>query len=476
MMTVPAWLNTVVEAIFLISLAYAGLVAVVMLTMLVLALIEGRYRSQQQRFEDHAGVARSRFTPTVSILVAAFNEEAGVLAAVASLLRQNYPEFEVILVDDGSTDNTLGVLRQHYDLEPYDLADRRLPPQYDKVRCYTSRIDPRLLVVHKNNGGKASAINCALGLARHRYVCCVDGDTVYMRNALLKAMALVVKDPATVVGVTSLFGISHIPGVASGSAAEEEPEHGPFALERNLLGRLQHLDLMRSFIIYRLAWSKLGSMLCVPGAFAVWRRDVVIEAGGFSSNFTCEDIEMTFRIHEKFLREGRPYQIMSLHEMVAQTEGPDNASALVRQRARWQRVTLETVWHYRRMFLKPRYGIVGMLGVPYYIIFEALAPLMQTLSFLALALLIVFGQVDWQMYTLFLATVVFANAIPTTMAILLYDQAYRRYSVRELARLLILGPMDLLLYRPILVYAGLRGSWQFLRGDKGWDKFVRNTR
>jgi biofilm PGA synthesis N-glycosyltransferase PgaC len=468
MMTMPHWLVSLVDAIFNLSLAYVGLVAVVMLTMLALALIEGRYRSQQQRFEDHAGLARSRFTPTVSILVAAYNEETGVLAAVASLLHQHYPEFEVILVDDGSTDNTLGLLTRQYGLEPCDPADRELPQEYKGVACFSSRVDPRLLVVHKSNGGKASAINCALHFAQHRYVCCVDGDTVYVPDALLKAMALVVKDPAVVVGVTSLFGISHTPEMDTG--------HGPLALERNLLGRLQHLDLMRSFIIFRLAWSRLGAMLCVPGAFAVWRRDVVIEAGGFSSKFTCEDIEMTFRIHEKFLREKRPYRIMSLHEMVAQTEGPDTASALVRQRARWQRVTLETVWHYRRMFLRPRYGIVGMLGVPYYVIFEALAPLMQTLSFVALALLIFLGQVDWPLYAVFLGIVVFANAIPSTMAILLYDQAYRRYRVRDLVRLLILGPIDLFVYRPILVYAGLRGSWQFLRGDKRWDKFVRNTR
>jgi cellulose synthase/poly-beta-1,6-N-acetylglucosamine synthase-like glycosyltransferase len=462
----PSWLNGLVDVIFILSLVYAGLVAAVMLTMLVLALIEGRYRSQQQRFEDQGALARSRFTPTVSILVAAYNEETGVLASVASLLNQNYPEFEVILVDDGSTDNTLALLKRQYDLERSDVTGRE--PLQEGVECFSSRVDRRLLVLHKSNGGKASAINCALNIAQHRYVCCVDGDTVYVRDALLKAMALIVKDPAVVVGVTSLFGISHTPGMDTG--------HGPLALERNLLGRLQHLDLMRSFLIYRLAWSKLGSMLCVPGAFAVWRRDVIMESGGFSSEFTCEDIEMTFRIHEKFLREKRPYRIMSLHEMVAQTEGPDNASALVRQRARWQRVTLETVWHYRRMFLRPRYGVVGMLGVPYYIIFEALAPLMQTLSFVALTLLICLGQIDWPLYAAFLGIVVFANAIPSTMAILLYDQAYRAYSVRELMRLLLLGPMDLFVYRPILLYAGLRGSWQFLRGDKGWDKFVRNAR
>lgn len=467
MMTASQWVISLVEIIFFLSLTYVGLVAIVMLSMLVLALIEGRYRSQQQRFEDHAGLAQSRFTPTVSILAAAYNEETGVLATVDSLLHQNFPEFEVILVDDGSTDDTLGLLSRKYALERTD-AGRPLPKEYADVVCYSSPIEPRLVVLHKRNGGKASAINCALGFARHRYVCCVDGDTIYVRDAVLKAMALVVKDPAVVVGVTSLFGINHTPGVGAGQ--------GPHALDSNLLGRLQHLDLMRSFIVYRLAWSKLGSMLCVPGAFALWRRDVIVEAGGFSSKFTCEDIEMTFRIHEKFLREKRPYRIVSLQEMVAQTEGPDNASALVRQRARWQRVTLETVWHYRRMFLRPRYGIVGMLGVPYYLIFEALAPLMQILSLIALALLIVMGQVNWPVYALFLGIVVFANAIPSTIAILLYDQAYRRYRVRDLLRLLILGPIDLFVYRPILMFAGLRGSWQFLRGDKGWDKFVRNVR
>jgi cellulose synthase/poly-beta-1,6-N-acetylglucosamine synthase-like glycosyltransferase len=217
-------------------------------------------------------------------------------------------------------------------------------------------------------------------------------------------------------------------------------------------------------------------MMCVSGGYGMWRRDVVVEVGGFAPNFTCEDIEMTFRVHEKMLREKRPYRIISLPSLIAQTEGPQKIGSLVSQRARWQRVTLETIWHYRRMFFRPKYRTVGMLGVPYYTIFECLAPLFQVLSIATLALAGLYGIIGWQAYLFFLGIMTFGTAMPTTLAVWLHDRGYRDYRVRDLVHMLLLGPLELILYRPILMWAGMVGTVQFLRGHKGWDKFERNAR
>ena len=216
--------------------------------------------------------------------------------------------------------------------------------------------------------------------------------------------------------------------------------------------------------------------MCVSGGYGMWRRDVVVEVGGFSPNFTCEDIEMTFRVHEHMLRQKRQYRIVSLPSLVAQTEGPSKVASLISQRARWQRVTLETIWNYRRMFLRPAYRKVGMLGVPYYALFECLAPLFQILSIVTLALAGVYGIIGWQPYLAFLGIMAFGTAMPTTLAIWLHDRGYRDYRVRDLVHMLLLGPLDLILYRPILMWAGMVGTVQFLRGHKGWDKFERNVR
>src|SRR5690606_8664487 len=159
----------------------------------------------------------------------------------------------------------------------------------------------------------------------------------------------------------------------------------------------------------------------------------------FSSAFSCEDIEMTFRIHERYLREKRPYRIVSLPSMIAHTEGPKSIRSLICQRARWQRVTLETTWHYARMIANPRYRSVGMLGLPYYVLFECLAPLLQVFSIAALVTAIVFGMLGWPALLAFIGAIVFGTAIPTTLAVSLHDRSFRDYSVRDLLRMLALG-------------------------------------
>ena len=470
MIEAPAGVVNALNVSIILMGLYTLLLGAYVLAMIGVASREGRSQRRRDRFEDYDAVFRSRYSIPVSVIAPVFNEGTLPIPAIRSLLNQSYPEFEVVVVDDGSTDGTLAALFDAFDLEPRQEFFR-VSLEAKPVRVvYRSRLDPRLTVLSKDNGGKADALNCGVNVARHRYLCCVDGDTVFDPDALLKAMALIARDPARIIGAASLFGISLEPEVIGNSARRLRTTN------RHLLADFQHLDLMRSFVAYRAAWSRLDCMLCVSGAFGLWRRDVILEMGGFSPAFTCEDIEMTFRIHERFLREGRPYRIISLPNMVAQTEGPRSIRALVSQRARWQRVTLETVWHYRAMIGRPRYGSVGTIGLPYYLLFECLAPPIQLCAFVSLIMAIAFGLLEWPTYLAFVGIMAFGTAIPTTFAVSLHDVGFRDYRMSDVLRMLVLGPLDLLLYRPILLYAGLRGCWEFARGEKGWNKFERNAR
>jgi cellulose synthase/poly-beta-1,6-N-acetylglucosamine synthase-like glycosyltransferase len=278
------------------------------------------------------------------------------------------------------------------------------------------------------------------------------------------------RDPSTVVGVTSQVSISSRP--------EEDVPQAPGAtrVDSKLLTAFQLLDYLRAFVNNRLGWARWNFMLCSVGAFAVWRRDIVEELGGFSGAFTCEDIEFTFRVHEKCRREGRPYRVVALADSVGRTEGPDTIRSLVSQRARWQRVITETVWHYRGMVFNRRYGSVGFLGVPYYILAEVLAPVFQALAAFVLPLAWWLGMLDGRLVLLTFAALALANGVYTNLAILLYDRGSRAYALRDLAWLMMLGVLDLFLYRPILVYAQAKGLIDFLRGDKRWNKFARNRR
>ena len=461
---------SILETSVTVTFVYAAVLATYALVMGCLAIVEAAQRRREDQAEDYESVLESPFSIPVSIIAPSFNEEVMAVPVLRSLLAQAYPTTEVIAVDDGSTDGTLAAMIEAFDLEPRRVFYRTTLGTKPVRMVYKSRTEPRLTVVSKDNGGKADALNCGINFARYRFLCCVDGDTMFAPDAVLKAMAVISRDPARIVGAASLFGISLTPETIG------EPSYAGPTMNGHLLGDFQHLDMMRAFVDYRAAWSRLECMMCVSGGYGIWRRDVVVEVGGFSPNFTCEDIEMTFRVHEHMLRQKRPYRIVSLPSLIAQTEGPSKIKSLISQRARWQRVTLGTIWEYSRMFLRPMYRKVGMLGVPYYAIFECLAPLFQIVSIVTLALAGIYGIIGWQPYLAFLGMMAFGTAIPTTLSVWLHDKGYRDYRVRDLVHMLLLGPLDLFLYRPILMWAGMVGTIEFLRGDKAWNKFERNVR
>lgn len=451
-------------------LGYLLLSNLVSLSFVLVGAIENGVRRRESGSQDYATLASSRFTIPVSVIVAAYNEGAVIERTVTSLLNFDYPEHEVIVVNDGSTDGTLEVLRDTYALEPYEVFVRRVFPSEPVRAVYRSRVHENLLVVDKENGGKADSWNAGLNVARYRYVCGVDADTAFERDALLKVMRLVVQDPARIIGVTSYITTSRDPGRALAAPAGRRP------LDGKPLMAFQHLDFVRAFFNNRLAWSRHGFMLCSPGGFQVWRRDVLEEVGGYSTAFTCEDIELTFRVHERFLREGRDYRIHCLPDNVGITEGPDSVGKLVSQRERWQRVINETVWHYRRMWFNPRYKTVGLIGAPFYLFTETLSPIVELLALISIPFSVALGVFEPAAFALMLGAVAFVNAALTACAILFDDLQSRMYRRRDLARLLLLAPLDLVLYRPIIVWARLKGSWRFLRGDKAWHKFERNVR
>jgi cellulose synthase/poly-beta-1,6-N-acetylglucosamine synthase-like glycosyltransferase len=453
-----------------LCLAYVVIVFAAYGLLLVFAGIDSAIRNRQRSAEDFDRLETSRFTIPVSIISCLYNEEPGAVASTRTLLAQDYPEIEVLVIDDGSTDGTFERLEAAFDLERRELFYRHIFETRALAGVYRSRTDPRLTVVRKLNGGKADALNCGLNFARYRYVLGVDGDTMYRPDALLHGMRLVMRDPARIVGVTSTIAISFEPEVTY------DQEAGSRTLDRSVLSNLQHLDYLRAFLNNRLAWSRLRFMLCTVGAFHIWRRDLLEEVGGFSPAFTCEDIEMTFRIHEKMLREKRPYEILCVPETVATTEGPARLRGLVKQRARWQRVIMETLVSYRRMFGNKKYGTVGIVGVPFYMITEVVAPLFEAVSIVTFVLAAWLGVVSWPLFAVILGLMAFSTSTLTSCAILLHDRTGRDYPLRALVRLILIAPLDLFLYRPVLMWARARGTWDYLRGRKDWDKFERNLR
>ena len=462
-------LESVLHAIVLACAAYLAFVYIAYAALALLGIVEGIRRRNQADVEDLTTMSSSRFTPPLSVVLTAYEEESAVVPAAESLLALDYPAFDLIVVNDGSEDGTLARLHEAFDLEPIDIESRDVVPSEPVLACYRSRRDPRLLVVDKDNGGKADALNAGLNFSRHPFVCGVDADSVFPRDGVLRVMREFTRDPG-LVGLTGYVSIAGDPArTMSEPAGQRRVDGSP------LIG-FQVLDYMRAFLTNRVGWSRLHFMLCAIGAFQIWRRDVLDELGGFSREHTCEDIEFTFRVHEHMLRLGKDYRVVCLPDHVATTEGPDTVGKLVSQRERWHRVTLETFLTYRRMFLNPRYGSVGLLGMPFFLATEVLAPVFELATVIVLVLGVAFGLLDWQMVVAVTTAIALLNASLSAAAVAAVETQSRTYRSSSIARLLLLAPFELFLYRPLIAWARVKGTWRTVRHDKSWERFERNTR
>jgi cellulose synthase/poly-beta-1,6-N-acetylglucosamine synthase-like glycosyltransferase len=461
--------ETLLRAAVLTCGAYLVVLWMMHWALLAVGLVETRRRRREREVDDVDALSGSRFAPGVSILVPAYNESAALPDAVRSALSIDYPEFEVIVVNDGSTDATLARLVDELELVPVEASSREVLETEQVVGYYRSPSDRRLLVVDKTNGGKADALNAAINHTRFRYVCAVDADMVFARGSLARAMREIVRDPE-VVGLTSYFENTRDP-----AASLPDGVHfvGP---DTRPLFAFQSFDYIRAFFSTRIGWARLNFMLCAAGAFQIWRRDLVEEMQGWSRTFTCEDIEFTFRVHRVLRERGRPYKVASLPDCVGVTEGPDTMRKLVSQRERWQRVILETCWANRRMLFNPRYGTVGMLGMPFYVLSEILAPIFEILAVATLVAGMAAGLVDWWEFAVLTLAITFGNSALTTGALLMQDLEGRTYRLSRVMRFFALMPLELFVYRPFMGWARVKGTWRCLRRDKDWHKFERNVR
>ncbi|HKY25067.1 MAG TPA: glycosyltransferase family 2 protein [Gaiella sp.] len=463
-------IEAVLRAGVLLCAAYLCLVYSAYFALMVVGYVENRRRRREFAVDDVETLAGSRFLPGVSVVVAGYNEGEALVDAVRSLLALDYPDFEVIVVNDGSTDDTLSRLLIGLDLVSVAVSSRGRFPTARIGGYYRTSSEPRLLVIDKENGGKADALNAGLDHARYAYVCGVDADMIFARDALTRAMRVVVSDPERIVGLTSFVEIAEDPSRALVDGVDYDiPDQRP-------LIAYQTLDYLRAFYNNRIAWSRLEFMLCAIGAFQIWRRDLLDELGGWARDYTCEDIELTFRVHQVLREQQRPYRVVCLPDRIGVTEGPDTVRKLVAQRERWQRVILETWWSYRRMCLNRRYGSVGLLGMPFYLLSEIVAPVFEVIAVATLLGGALAGLVDWKLFALVTLIITVLNSILSTAALAMVDQHQRVYRGRGIARLLLLMPLELFVYRPVMAWARVKGTWRFLRGDKGWHKFERNVR
>lgn len=458
----------ILYVMFLIFFGYFIILSTYYLFLGLIGIIEGRRRARESREEDYPTVYLSTFSIPVSIILPARNEEIWIRDCVLSILNLNYPKFELIVVNDGSTDKTIGILDSILELSAVDIPYVKHYKDGKVHRILRSVKYPHVKVVDKSAGvKKAGTVNAGLNIARYDYVCSMDADTILRPDALLKVMAHVMREPEAIIGVGSYFSVLNGNKVKDGRMLEERYLFNPIIAYQNL-------EYIRSFMGNRIGWSKFNAMPVVAGGFSMWRRDVLYELGGFDIGFTCEDIEFTFRAHDYLVKnKDKKRKILMLPYHIGWTEGPAGIKSLISQRERWQRVTDETVWKYKYMLFNPRFKSFGFLTMPYFLIYEVLGVLFEVASFVLIAAGYFAGILDIEVFLIFFFLMLLSQSFISLLSIFSYVRAQPVFGIGYTIYLAVLSFFELFFYRWILFIAKIWGTCRFLFGIKSHEQYVR---
>jgi cellulose synthase/poly-beta-1,6-N-acetylglucosamine synthase-like glycosyltransferase len=402
----------------------------------------------------------------VSILVPAHNEEVSIVDSVQSLLALQFPEFEIVVVSDGSEDETIERLVGAFALAEQPWASRPDLPTAQVRRTFRSLTHPNLIVVDKDRGGKADSLNAALNMARYPLFAAVDADSLLDGEAILRASRLFVEDE-TLVAVGGTIRPLNVAVVEDGRITEAR-------IPRKWLERFQVLEYARAFFTGRAGWSHFKSLLIISGAFGLFRRTAVLEAGGFRVGTVAEDMELVVRLHKHFLRERKPYNLRFTPDPICWSEVPSDLGTLRRQRNRWHRGLWETLWTHKDMLFNPRYRRLGLVAVPYFWIFEALAPVVEITGYLLVVVGMFAGFLSPRFALLFVLLAVMYGMLSSQLAAGIETFLSTRYPrLRDRAILFLAAFLEFVGYRQFLALERTVATVQvpFKKGQ--WGKMHR---
>jgi len=418
---------------------------------------------------DYKQILSSPFSPSISIIAPAYNEGATIIQNVRSMLSLEYNNFDLIIINDGSKDDSIAKLVEKYDLVevPFDYLATIPTKPIKAIYKSKNRAFKRLMVVDKENGGKADALNVGLNISDKELVACVDVDCIIETDALLKMAKPYIESIKPVIATGGVIRIANNCVVEDGRLVEVN-------LPDNIWARFQVLEYIRAFLLGRMAWSRLNGLMLISGAFGLFKRDVAIAAGGYDTKTVGEDMELVVRMRTYMIEKKLPHKVVYVPDPLCWTEAPSSLKVLGRQRNRWTRGTYETLKTHKYLFFNPKYGLLGMLSYPFWFFFEWLAPLIETLGLLYFFILWLTGNINW-LFFLSLIGAVYAFALfISTFALFSEENSYYKYTTQsDLGRMFLLALIEPFVYHPLTVYWAIMGNIDKIKGKHTWGEMTR---
>lgn len=463
-----AWWSEVGVRLELVLIYYFFLLNGIYILLSLIAFRQVYSHLMRSIYGGYEHISRSPLTPAVSIIVPAYNEVVSIALTVGNLLHLDYMRYEVIVVNDGSRDGTLAELRKTFHLEPSEeVGQGRLKTR--PVRgVYRSRRHHNLTVVDKENGGKADALNAGLDFAVHPYFCSIDADVIMESDALQRVVQPIVESSKRIVAVGGIVRVANGCRVQKGRVTEVHMSGNPLVV-------LQIVEYFRSFLCGRTGFSRLGCLMIISGAFGVFERALAVEIGGYRTDTVGEDMDLVTRLHAHLRERGVfDYAVQFVPDPVCWTEVPATLRVLARQRRRWQRGLLEVLSENKRMLFNPDYGVVGMIGYPFFWLFEGWGVLLELVGYLFFILLWLRGAIQSEYVIAFFFVAFLCGTALSLCGILLGEMTPQAYpKLRHWCMMVAFALIENLGYRQLTSLLRLLGIWDYLLGHGGWGRMER---
>lgn len=434
--------------------------------MLLLSLFQIRKVYQLDDYEPYEELLKSEYTKPVSILVPAYNESVGIMGSIRSLISIEYPEYEIIIINDGSKDDTLEKLITKFELVERKRVVRKQLDTKPIKAVYQSTIYPNLIVIDKENGGKADALNAGINVSKYPYFCSLDGDSIIERNAFLKVLKPIIDSNDEVIASGGSVRIANGCTIQNGELTS-------VGISRKPLVIMQVIEYLRAFLTGRIGLSKNNSLLIVSGAFGVFSKKWVIDAGGYAHT-VGEDMELIVRLHRLIKDRKAKKKIIYVPDPVCWTEAPESIKFLRRQRKRWHRGLFDSLWKHKTIMFNPKYGSIGLFAMPYFFFIEFLGPLVEFIGYILLIVSIFLERIYVEYAIIFFLLSLIYGSIYSMAAVLLEEWSMERYpKVRHFALLFFVSLTETIWYRPLTVLWRVEGMIEIVLGKKGWGEMVR---
>lgn len=411
----------------------------------------------------------SPMAPSVSLIAPAYNEGLTIVENIRSMLSLEYNNYDVIVVNDGSKDDSLCKVIEAFDLVEVPFFVNAKVPTKEVVSVYKSqnRSFKKLTVVNKLNGGKADALNAGINVSSSRLVACIDVDCILENDALQRMVKPFMED-STVIASGGVVRIAN----------SCEVEHGKLLkvnLPTNSLARFQVLEYLRAFLLSRMAWARLNGLLLISGAFGMFDRKLILKAGGYSTNTVGEDMELVVRMRSMMANTNRKFKVTMIPDPLCWTEAPATDKILSKQRNRWARGTYEVLQKHTYLFFNTKYKITGLFGYPFWFFFEWMAPLLEFTGLVYFCFLLVTGSVSWTYFLTLLIMFYCFSIFISSFTLYAEEISFYKYSrVKDQLKLLMAALLEPFVYHPKVVWASVKGNLDILKGVKSWGEMTRS--